>query len=209
MSIWSPMKWVFRYPELHHLVKSLLNSNKHERPSATEVQKSSEIRSVIARGVTKINLWKLNIIFWEVKHWNEEAILLLCPRINTGTSRAVLAHVLVESHGVVSPRGDHRPCWLPGVGVVLQDGVPSTRATWISKVSWMRETLGSFIVIPNMNTLLSTVAARSPYLWDGSWAAPLQLVKSTITSVESNAPLLPVPPVTKITWKVKVQNGSF
>ena len=111
-----------------------------------------------------------------------KAILLPCPSINTETSRAVLAHVLVESHGVVSPRGDHRPCWLPGVGVVLQDGVPSTRATWISKVSWMRETLGSFIVIPNMNTLLSTVAARSPYLWDGSLAASLQAVKSTITS---------------------------
>ena len=135
-----------------------------------------------------------------------KAILLTCPSINTETSRAVLAHVLVESHGVVSPRGDHRPCWLPGVGVVLQDGVPSSRATWINNVSWMRETSGSFIVIPNMNTLLSTVAARSPYLWDGSWAAPLQLVKSTITSVESNSrSLLPIPPVTKRTCAIKVQ----
>merc|ERR1712110_1116088 len=55
-----------------------------------------------------------------------KAILLPCPSINTETSRAVLAHVLVESHGVVSPRGDHRPRRLPGVGVVLQDGVPSS-----------------------------------------------------------------------------------
>ena len=147
-----------------------------------------------------------------------KSILLPCPSINTETSqtsRAVLAHVLVESHGVVAPRGDHRPCGLPGVGVVLQNGVPSlsrANTTWINNVSWMRETLGSFIVIPNMNTLLSTVAARSPNLWDGSLAASLQAVKSTITSVESNwRLLLPIPPVTKRTCgiKFKLTNGIF
>ena len=39
---WSPMKRKFKHPELHTLVQSLLNPDKHQRPSADEVLKDSE-----------------------------------------------------------------------------------------------------------------------------------------------------------------------